>query len=47
MCIRDRCEDQLWDGKWYLRGYTKSGRPIGTDADAEGKVHMESNTRCV
>ena len=41
------CEDQLWDGKWYLRGYTKSGRPIGTDADAEGKVHMESNTWAV
>lgn len=41
------CETQLWDGKWYLRGFTKSGRPIGTDADAEGKVHLESNTWAV
>lgn len=41
------CEDQLWDGKWYLRGFTKTGRPIGTDKDVEGKVHMESNTWAV
>ena len=41
------CEEQLWDGKWYLRGFTKTGRPIGTDADAEGKVHMECNTWAV
>lgn len=41
------CEAQLWDGKWYLRGFTKSGRPIGTDRDTEGKVHMESNTWAV
>ena len=26
---------------------TASGRPIGTDADPEGKVHMESNTWAV
>ena len=41
------CETQLWDGKWYLRGFTKTGRPIGTDKDLEGKVHMESNTWAV
>ena len=28
-------------------GLHQSGRPIGTDADAEGKVHMESNTWAV
>ena len=41
------CEGQLWDGKWYLRGITADGRKIGTQADAEGKVHMESNTWAV
>lgn len=41
------CETHLWDGKWYLRGFTAKGRPIGTDADPEGKVHMESNTWAV
>lgn len=41
------CEDVLWDGRWYLRGFTKEGRAIGTDRDLEGKVHMESNTWAV
>ncbi|MEG2053472.1 MAG: N,N'-diacetylchitobiose phosphorylase, partial [Oscillospiraceae bacterium] len=45
--VIDVCENKLWDGKWYLRGYTKTGRPIGTDKDVEGKVHMESNTWAV
>ncbi|MFV0412200.1 MAG: GH36-type glycosyl hydrolase domain-containing protein, partial [Oscillospiraceae bacterium] len=41
------CENHLWDGQWYLRGFTKTGRPIGTKADEEGKVHLESNTWAV
>jgi N,N'-diacetylchitobiose phosphorylase len=41
------CRETLWDGKWYLRGFTGKGRPIGTDADEEGKVHLESNTWAV
>jgi N,N'-diacetylchitobiose phosphorylase len=41
------CRETLWDGEWYLRGFTKTGRPIGTDADAQGKVHLESNTWAV
>lgn len=45
--VMETCEKQLWDGEWYRRGYTKSGRPIGTATDAEGRVHMESNTWAV
>lgn len=45
--VTEVCEKELWDGRWYLRGFTKTGRPIGTDADAEGKVHLESNTWAV
>jgi N,N'-diacetylchitobiose phosphorylase len=41
------CYEQLWDGKWYLRGYTAAGRKIGTDEFDEGKVHMECNTWAV
>ena len=37
----------LWDGEWYIRGITADGRKIGTAADKEGKVHMESNTWAV
>ncbi|MDR2897407.1 MAG: N,N'-diacetylchitobiose phosphorylase [Spirochaetaceae bacterium] len=45
--VTEVCEKQLWDGKWFLRGFTKKGRPIGTDADKEGKIHLESNTWAV
>ncbi len=41
------CEDVLWDGAWYLRGFTKTGRPIGTHTEKEGRVHLESNAWAV
>ncbi|MEG1445675.1 MAG: N,N'-diacetylchitobiose phosphorylase [Ruthenibacterium sp.] len=45
--VQNTCETALWDGAWYLRGYTKSGRAIGTHTELEGKVHLESNTWAV
>ena len=45
--VREACERVLWDGKWYIRGITAKNRKIGTQADTEGKVHMESNTWAV
>ncbi|MBR4332818.1 MAG: N,N'-diacetylchitobiose phosphorylase [Clostridia bacterium] len=41
------CRRELWDGEWWLRGFTADGRPIGSHTAAEGKVHMESNTWAV
>ena len=35
--------ETLWDGDWFIRGVTKSGRRIGTKQDREGRVHLESN----
>jgi N,N'-diacetylchitobiose phosphorylase len=34
-------ERELWDGAWYLRGFTKAGVPIGSHASPEGKVFLE------
>jgi N,N'-diacetylchitobiose phosphorylase len=45
--VKQVCEDVLWDGEWYIRGITADGRKIGTHSDAEGKVHLESNTWAV
>ena len=45
--VKDVTEKVLFDGQWYIRGITADNRRIGTDADAEGKVHMESNTWAV
>ena len=41
------CRDMLWDGRWFLRGFTADGQPIGSADAAEGKVHLESNTWAV
>ncbi|WP_099468474.1 GH36-type glycosyl hydrolase domain-containing protein [Konateibacter massiliensis] len=45
--VKAVCEEELWDGKWFIRGITKSGRKIGTSMDKEGKVHLESNAWAV
>ena len=45
--VKEVCERVLWDGKWYIRGITADNRKIGTQADTEGKVHMECNTWAV
>lgn len=45
--VRRACSENLWDGEWYIRGITASGRKIGTHNDKEGRVHMESNTWAV
>lgn len=45
--VKKVCDDQLWDGEWYIRGITKNGKKIGTQQDKEGKVHLESNAWAV
>ena len=45
--VREISQRVLWDGRWYIRGITADNRKIGTQTDAEGKVHMESNTWAV
>lgn len=45
--VKENAERVLWDGEWYIRGITAAGRRIGTAADREGRVHMESNAWAV
>lgn len=45
--VKKACDEVLWDQEWYIRGITASGRKIGTMADAEGKIHLESNAWAV
>lgn len=45
--VKKACEENLWDGKWYVRGITSKGVRIGTQKNEEGKVHLESNTWAV
>lgn len=45
--VKSVSERVLWDGEWYARGITKSGRKIGVKEDPEGKIFIESNTWAV
>lgn len=45
--VKETCDRELWDGGWYIRGITKNGRKIGTHADKEGRIHLESNSWAV
>ena len=45
--VKETCEKVLWNGSWYTRGITSSGRKIGSPENIEGKVFMESNTWAV
>lgn len=45
--VRQACEGTLWDGEWYLRGFTKKGIKIGSHENEEGKIFLESNSLAV
>jgi len=32
---------ELWDGEWYIRGYTRDGVKIGSSQSPEGKIFLE------
>lgn len=45
--VKEACEKELWDGDWYLRGFTKKGIKIGTHESKEGKVFLNAQSWAV
>jgi N,N'-diacetylchitobiose phosphorylase len=45
--VKEACERELWDGEWYSRGVTRAGVKIGSKANAQGKIFLESNSWAV
>ena len=45
--VKKACEEQLWDGEWYIRGFTKKGIKIGTKKSDEGKIFLNSQSWAV
>jgi N,N'-diacetylchitobiose phosphorylase len=45
--VKDACEKELWDGEWYLRGFTKKGIKIGTKESEEGKIFLNAQSWAV
>ncbi len=39
--------DVVWDGKWFLRGFTDRGEKYGTDDDATNKIFMNPQSWAV
>ncbi|MBK7981732.1 MAG: N,N'-diacetylchitobiose phosphorylase [Ignavibacteriae bacterium] len=42
--VKQSCENELWDGDWYIRGFTKSGKKIGSNETEEGKVFLNAQS---
>ncbi|MFA8342960.1 MAG: GH36-type glycosyl hydrolase domain-containing protein [Rhodothermaceae bacterium] len=45
--VKTACENVLWDGDWYLRGFTKKGQKIGTNESEEGKLFLNAQSWAV
>jgi len=45
--VHNACEEILWDGDWYIRGFTKKGEKIGSNQSEEGKVFLNAQTWAV
>jgi N,N'-diacetylchitobiose phosphorylase len=45
--VQRACEDELWDGTWYIRGITRKGRKIGTQDNEEGKIFLNAQSWAV
>jgi len=45
--VKHSCENVLWDGEWYIRGFTKKGEKIGTNETEEGKIYLNAQTWAV
>ena len=45
--VKNACENVLWDGDWYIRGFTKNGKKIGTKESEEGKIFLNAQSWAV
>ena len=46
-CMEANLAEHGWDGDWWLRAYDYFGRPVGSQANAEGKIFIEPQGMCV
>jgi len=42
--MRERVNDQAWDGQWYVRYYTSEGDPIGSQANRAGQIYCNGQS---
>lgn len=39
--ITEVSDRELWDGKWWVRGYTRDGVKVGSNENEQGKIFLE------
>jgi len=42
--LKTAVNEHGWDGRWYLYAITDDGDPVGSDRNAEGKIHLNVQT---
>ncbi len=45
--VKKTAEEVLWDGEWYIRGFTKKGIKIGSKDSKEGKLFLNAQSWAV
>jgi len=42
--VKKACENELWDGKWYIRGITGKNIKVGSQSNDEGKLFLNAQS---
>src|SRR4030065_1220057 len=42
--MRQRVNDQAWEGEWYVRYFDSDGSPLGSKANTYGQIYINSRT---
>ncbi len=45
--MRDRVNDQAWDGAWYVRYFDSDGQPIGSRLNEKGRIYLNAQSWAV
>ncbi|MCA9733485.1 N,N'-diacetylchitobiose phosphorylase [candidate division KSB1 bacterium] len=45
--VKSACESLLWDGEWYVRGFTGAGKKIGSNEADEGRIFLNAQSWAV
>ncbi|GAG19711.1 unnamed protein product, partial [marine sediment metagenome] len=45
--IKDNFNKRAWDGRWYVRGFDKFGKAVGSSKCKEGRIYLNTQTWAV
>ena len=45
--IKTNFNEKAWDGKWFIRGTDKTGKPVGSEKNDKGKIYLNTQAWAV